>query len=81
MERRLNALPEFHEHGDTTEQGTGTNPHRSRQSRLSRGGEDLHDQHIEIAVVTFAFDNSEVINGLKKRGKFIKKEDWDLVEK
>ena len=30
---------------------------------------------------TFAFDNSEVINGLKKRGKFIKKEDWDLVEK
>lgn len=31
---------------------------------------------IKIALITFAFDNSEVIAGLKKRGNYIKKENW-----
>lgn len=31
---------------------------------------------VKISMITFAFDNSEIINGLKLRGKYIKKEQW-----
>lgn len=36
---------------------------------------------IKIGLITFAFDNSEVILGLKKRGNYIKKENWDKLSK
>jgi hypothetical protein len=39
------------------------------------------DDDIQIAVVTFAFDNAEIIRGLQNRGRAIRKEDWDLLEK
>jgi len=73
MERRLNCLPDpqGHEHHNSNELG----------GRPSQPMPEHHDDHIEIAVVTFAFDNSEIIHGLGKRGGFIKKEDWELLEK
>lgn len=40
-----------------------------------------HDEDVEIAIVTFAFDNAEIIRGLRQRGKAIRQEDWDLLEK
>ena len=39
------------------------------------------EEEIKIAMVTFAFDNAEIIRGLRKRGKAIRQEDWDLLEK
>jgi hypothetical protein len=35
---------------------------------------------IKIAQITFAFENSKVINWLKKRGTFIKQEKWDKLD-
>lgn len=35
---------------------------------------------VEIALITFAFDNSEVINDLKRRGKYIRNENWQKLE-
>lgn len=36
---------------------------------------------IKIAIVTFAFDNAEMIKRLRKRGKAIRKEKWELLDK
>jgi hypothetical protein len=40
------------------------------------GGEE---KPVKIAQITFAFDNSKVINWLKKRGALIKTEKWEKV--
>lgn len=37
--------------------------------------------HIKIAMVTFAFNNAEMIKRLRKRGKAIRKQNWDLLDK
>ena len=37
--------------------------------------------YIKIAIVTFAFDNCEMIKRLRKRGKAIRKENWELLNK
>lgn len=36
---------------------------------------------VKIALITFAFDNSEIVNGLKNRGRFIKNEQWEKLDK
>jgi len=38
------------------------------------------EQDIKIAQITFAFNNSAVINWLQQRGKFIKTEKWEKVK-
>jgi hypothetical protein len=38
------------------------------------------EQNIKIAQITFAFDNSKVINWLMKRGTFVKTEKWEKVK-
>jgi hypothetical protein len=43
------------------------------------GYEDETPEHINISMFTFAFDNSELINLLKKRGAAIKFEKWDTM--
>jgi hypothetical protein len=45
----------------------------------NQGIDGPHDQEIKIAQITFAFDNSKVINWLKERGKYIKTEKWKKV--
>jgi orotidine-5'-phosphate decarboxylase len=35
---------------------------------------------VKIALTTFAFDNAEVINDLKRRGKYIRYEKWAKLE-
>jgi len=35
---------------------------------------------IKIAQITFAYNNREVINWLRKRGQYIMKQKWDKVE-
>jgi hypothetical protein len=45
------------------------------------GYEDEPVEKINIALITFAFDNSELINLLKKRGAAIKVENFDLMRK
>ena len=44
-------------------------------------GYDVHIQKIHIAQITFAFNNSKVINWLKKRGLYIQKQQWENVDK
>jgi hypothetical protein len=44
-------------------------------------GHGAPDEQIKIAIVTFAFDNAEIIQGLSQRGRAIRQEDWDLLEK
>lgn len=39
---------------------------------------DIHE--IKIAQITFAYNNSKVINWLKKRGGFIQKQKWDALD-
>lgn len=55
------------------------------EDRLSQlpdlGFEDEPVEEIKIAMTTFAFKNSEVINLLKERGEIIKNENWDEMEK
>lgn len=45
------------------------------------GFEDEPVEEIKIAMTTFAFKNSEVINLLKERGEIIKNENWDEMER
>lgn len=39
------------------------------------------DDPVKIAIITFAFNNSEVIENLKLRGQYIKNEKWKKMEK
>ena len=43
------------------------------------GVDGPEEQVIKIAQITFAFDNSKVINWLKTRGTYVKTEKWDKV--
>ena len=43
------------------------------------GFEDEPVKHVKIAMTAFAFDNAQIINLLKKRGKLIEKEDWNAM--
>ena len=43
------------------------------------GYEEEIQEEIKIAQITFAYDNMELINDLKKRGKLIKTEKWKKV--
>lgn len=43
------------------------------------GYEDDTPEKIYISLVTFAFDNAELINLLKERGNAIKFEKWDRM--
>jgi hypothetical protein len=45
------------------------------------GYEDDPPEKINIALVTFAFDNADLINLLKERGADIKYEKFDLMRK
>ena len=45
------------------------------------GYEDEPVEKVNIALVTFAFDNAELINLLKQRGAAIKFEKFDLMRK
>lgn len=36
---------------------------------------------VKIAIITFAFNNAEIIHNLRRRGKFIAKEKWPKYEK
>ena len=41
-----------------------------------------HDhEEVKIAMITFAFDNAEIIKGLRKRGDAIKAEKWKKLDK
>jgi hypothetical protein len=41
---------------------------------LDGDGEEERDKPVKIAVITFAFNNSEIIHNLRKRGLMIQKE-------
>lgn len=43
------------------------------------GYEEQPPERIEIAMITFAFDNAEFINLLRQRGLFIKTEKYDKM--
>jgi hypothetical protein len=45
------------------------------------GYEDVPPARIEIAILSFAFNNSELINLLKDRGNYIKYEQYDEMRK
>jgi hypothetical protein len=45
------------------------------------GYEDEPPARIRISMITFAFDNADLINLLKKRGMFIKAEKYDDMRK
>lgn len=51
------------------------------ETRLTRlpdlGYEEVPPERIRIAMITFAFDNAELINLLRKRGTFVKLEKYD----
>ena len=55
------------------------------ETRLTRlpdlGYEDQPPERIRIAMITFAFDNAQLINLLRQRGKFIKFEKYDEMRK
>ena len=42
--------------------------------------EGERDYKKEIAQITFAYDNSEVIGWLKERGDHLRKEQWEKVK-
>jgi len=44
-------------------------------------GDEGNTEDVKIAVVTFAFNNAEIIHNLKKRGLFIAAEKYDKLEK
>jgi len=48
---------------------------------LHLDGEAGDMEDVKIAVITFAFDNPEIIKALRKRGKFIEKEQYDKLAK
>jgi hypothetical protein len=39
---------------------------------LGIDGDEGDDMPVKIAIVTFAFDNAEIIYNLKRRGKYIR---------
>jgi hypothetical protein len=43
------------------------------------GYEDPAPEHIKIAMISFAYDNAEIINLLRTRGQFIKFEKYDKM--
>jgi hypothetical protein len=55
------------------------------EDRLTRlpdlGYEDEVPDRINIAMLTFAFDNAEVISMLRERGEYIKKEEYEKMRK
>ena len=44
-------------------------------------GPEGDEAPVKIAVVTFAFNNAEIIHNLTRRGKFIKNQSWKSYEK
>lgn len=48
---------------------------------LGIDGPEHEDEPVRIAVVTFAFNNAEIIQNLKWRGRYIKFEKWAALEK
>lgn len=48
---------------------------------LDGDGEEERDKPVKIAVITFAFNNSEIIHNLRKRGLMIQKEQWKKIDK
>jgi len=47
---------------------------------LGLDGPEADDIPVKIAIITFAFENSKIINWLKERGLHIKNEDWAKLE-
>ena len=43
---------------------------------LGLDGDEGDEVPVKIAVVTFAFDNAEIIYALNKRGMYIKNQNW-----
>lgn len=43
---------------------------------LGIDGDEGDEAPVKIAVVTFAFDNAEIIYALTKRGMYIKNQNW-----
>ena len=50
------------------------------QPPLGLDGPESFVAPIRIALITFAFDNAQVINWLRERGEYIKIEDWQGLE-
>ena len=48
---------------------------------LGFDGTEGDEAPVNIAMITFAFNNSQVINWLKERGTYIKNENWDKFDK
>lgn len=48
---------------------------------LGIDGPEGDEMPVKIAIITFAFNNSEIIHNLRKRGKFIQGEKWKKYEK
>lgn len=48
---------------------------------LGIDGPDAADAPVKIALITCAFDNSKIIGWLRQRGKYIKTESWDNLDK
>lgn len=44
-------------------------------------GEEERDKPVKIAIITFAFNNSEIIHNLRKRGRMIAREQWKKMDK
>jgi len=52
-----------------------------RLTKLPYHSDEYKDEDIKVAIVTCAFDNPEIIHGLKERGKAIKNEDWEELDR
>lgn len=48
---------------------------------LGIDGPEGDDAPVKIAMVTFAFDNEEIINNLKRRGNYIRNQQWSKYVK
>ena len=48
---------------------------------MGMDGQEGDDLPVKIAIITFAFENSKIINWLKERGLHIKNENWANLEK
>jgi hypothetical protein len=44
-------------------------------------GDEGNIEDVKIAVITFAFNNAEIIHNLRRRGKLIANEKWKKMEK
>jgi len=53
----------------------------SRRSILNTSISGQEQKTIKVGLITFAFNNAEVIQWLKERGNHIKNEDWDKLDK